>query len=373
VKFISISVGKGDAFYLEKNNKSLLFDGGSGVVNFPTLFMNETNVKKLNYLICSHNDSDHANGILGLLKDQSIICDEVWLPGSWTTLLKKLLAEPIEFYRKLCGEILELDTDESTLEACSEDLSDAMFNGNKYESIENKELFENANNVIKIDPSSTLNMIIGTQVSKKDLMLDAIKAMERVRKIALEANKRGVKIRWFEFITDPLIAPVGGDPDILEPVNCTELKQPKFSDNITCLRYATLSVENKRSLVFHSPKKGNDKGSVLFTADSDLLFCSPVPLDDNMLVTIPHHGANSSHAAYNEFGKLKNPVFIRSDKFNNPNKPNHPFSTYSHYMSFNVGVKRCTLCLGDPKSNKKSVYFSYTNNSWISSSALCSC
>ncbi|MFE5131676.1 hypothetical protein ACFRAZ_26815, partial [Bacillus mobilis] len=78
-RFISIDVGQGDSFYLEKNNISILVDGGKSEVYFPGHFKKVVNKEHVDILVCTHNDADHAQGILGFLRS-SLTCKEVWLP-----------------------------------------------------------------------------------------------------------------------------------------------------------------------------------------------------------------------------------------------------------------------------------------------------
>ena len=48
----------------------------------------------LDVVICTHQDADHAYGILGLLEEWCGTIKEVWLPGSWTLRMRDLLTKP---------------------------------------------------------------------------------------------------------------------------------------------------------------------------------------------------------------------------------------------------------------------------------------
>jgi len=63
--FIAIPVGQGDAFYLERDGWSVLVDGGRSRLDFPALFRQVTRARGANIVVCTHNDSDHANGVRG--------------------------------------------------------------------------------------------------------------------------------------------------------------------------------------------------------------------------------------------------------------------------------------------------------------------
>jgi beta-lactamase superfamily II metal-dependent hydrolase len=75
-KFIAIPVGQGDAFYLDKGRWSVLVDGGSGRKNFAKKFSLSTGVTAVDVAVCTHNDADHANGIIGFLQS-SLVCNEI--------------------------------------------------------------------------------------------------------------------------------------------------------------------------------------------------------------------------------------------------------------------------------------------------------
>jgi len=81
-RFIAIPVAQGDAFYLEREGFSVLTDGGRSRSDLPSRFQAVTKTDGVNVILCTHNDADHANGILGFLEG-GLRCEEVWLPGRW--------------------------------------------------------------------------------------------------------------------------------------------------------------------------------------------------------------------------------------------------------------------------------------------------
>ncbi|MHB8455409.1 MAG: hypothetical protein ACYDDO_12095 [Acidiferrobacterales bacterium] len=68
-------------------------DGGRSRSGFPSLFQTITQADGVDVVICTHNDADHVNGILGFI-EAGLRCDEVWLPGRWLTVLPNVL-EPL--------------------------------------------------------------------------------------------------------------------------------------------------------------------------------------------------------------------------------------------------------------------------------------
>jgi len=93
-RFIAIPVGKGDAFYLATKSGSVLVDGGGSEKTFKKLFQKFTEKNRVDVLIATHNDADHANGVLGFLR-AGLGCEEVWLPGRWAQILP-LILRPLE-------------------------------------------------------------------------------------------------------------------------------------------------------------------------------------------------------------------------------------------------------------------------------------
>ncbi|HHW41582.1 MAG TPA: MBL fold metallo-hydrolase [Syntrophomonadaceae bacterium] len=98
--FIAIGVGQGDAFFLDNASTTILIDGGRSTQGFPAQFQKVTERESVDILVCTHNDADHANGILGFLQS-GLTCNEVWLPGSWTDRLEDILLHPSKFIEEL--------------------------------------------------------------------------------------------------------------------------------------------------------------------------------------------------------------------------------------------------------------------------------
>lgn len=145
-----------------------------------------------------------------------------------------------------------------------------------------------------------------------DELWQAIKAAKRIREIAIEAYKRQIKVRWFEYDTQN---PSGSEP-YLEPLNAKELKRHQTpSPSRSLLLMLTLSIANQRSLVFWSPGTSKHPG-VLFTAGSDLKKITPPSGISHAIVTTPHHGSAANAFAYKLLSKtngFNTTVWVRSD------------------------------------------------------------
>jgi Metallo-beta-lactamase superfamily len=106
-RFVGVPVGQGDAFFLETPHGSVLVDGGRSVQGFAELFQWSTGRTAVDSVICTHNDADHANGILGFL-EAGLGCGEVWLPGRWLTVLPHALDPSLEVFESLLRQAQEV-------------------------------------------------------------------------------------------------------------------------------------------------------------------------------------------------------------------------------------------------------------------------
>lgn len=96
-RFTALEIGSGDAFLLEDEGKTILFDSGGNKSHIKRL-LKEEGVTRINLAICSHNDGDHANGFIGLLKSD-IDIDEIWLPYWWSSILQYANDHVIDWYK----------------------------------------------------------------------------------------------------------------------------------------------------------------------------------------------------------------------------------------------------------------------------------
>lgn len=374
-KFISISVNQGDAFYLEREERKILVDGGKSRNGFPQQFLRTTNSESIDILVCTHADADHINGLLGLL-DQGFSIAEVWLPGVWTSRLEDLINTPDEFIFEAHKDIMEKYLgDEIKLEEIGESINpDCIENlrpdescievSRIYSSIETQE----KNNEWKFRFSSEylyhrhIHKMLGRNI---DIYIDAIQTAEKIREMAILAYHSGAKIRWFEFGQEPT---KNCGEKYLKPINSRETLQ--ISKRKSALEYLSLSKANKESLVFHSPTE-NGRANVLFSADSDLaLNYNLRDVGNDSIITAPHHGSEHNKNAYQELTNnnviTNESILIRSDgKYKS-----RPGNSYLQ----SVAKRACTLCrpFNTPKQN---VIFESNGKGWVASKGLnwCKC
>ena len=96
MKFVALPVGSGDAFYAEtEDGFRILIDGGRSKRELPHLFERYTGWTDVHVLVCTHNDADHAEGLIGFL-ESGLRCEELWLPATWIDAVRSLPDEPSE-------------------------------------------------------------------------------------------------------------------------------------------------------------------------------------------------------------------------------------------------------------------------------------
>ncbi|MDP2644053.1 MAG: hypothetical protein Q8P24_03880 [Desulfobacterales bacterium] len=348
-KFIALPVGQGDAFYLERDDIRVLVDGGKSKRAISRWMATICQTDYLDVLVCTHNDADHANGVIGILDEWEGRIAEVWLPGSWTYRLKDLFSEPDKFLGQLTENIKNAFQGNSEASSASfgdialrENISSSQLSETAEFGLD--EIFDNSarltrefNEIYLAYPACIPLFIydeIWYQSSQFSIFWQALTAAKNIWSIVELAYHRGAKIRFFEFGTG--IA--GGYTRQLEPVNSQELIALRTKE-IDVIDYLALSASNKESLVFYS-LESETTSAVLFCADSDLKFSLPAsPPSRTPIVTSPHHGAeanaNSYTAVSNWLKKNISPIWVRSD-CRSKSRPGSGFK--------NQQYKLCTLC-----------------------------
>ena len=125
-RLIAVPIGQGDAFYLESNGWSVLVDGGRSRSGFASAFQTATRADGASVVVCTHNDADHANGILGFL-EAGFRCGEVWLPGRWLGVLPSVLRPFVEVFVDLADNVGQVSRQEgvSSIEGYAEQLGES--------------------------------------------------------------------------------------------------------------------------------------------------------------------------------------------------------------------------------------------------------
>lgn len=409
-RFIAIPVGAGDSFFLELHNGlqsepaniSILVDGGNSVNNLPKLFCTHTARNGVDILICTHNDADHANGVLGFLQS-NLQCQEVWLPGSWIHALPGVLDRPEKVIERLQNEIRLYQTEFGQFRfdyqhMKKHDMVTTIVEGQANQRRFSPKSFPLTNrgwpelvvhrlhetgtwsqrpksNANKSNVNQSLAVQTDSQSSRHLMQLPprvlkelfkVIRAANKIRDIAIEAYKRGLKVRWFEYDTHN---PSGGEHH-LQPLNARELTAVSlYPPTASLLALLALSIENQQSLVFWSPATDTNPG-VLFTADSDLKNIK-LPTDiSHAIITTPHHGSKANATAYKLLTSISGSAtstWVRSDGHYKRNPTNH-------YLNL-TNQRFCTLCqLAMGRWSKhQAVGFVCMHGRWVSHNTSCDC
>lgn len=375
-RFVSLKVGQGDSFYLKRGEHSILVDGGlaeKGISKFFKKGKEQVILEnKINILVCTHNDKDHANGILGFLRNEELFCDEVWLPGIWTSRLKDILAKPSIFIHELVLDIVSNHVlyDLATLGDSYSDNDLPLDNRKESEEyVQLEELYsdleaslEKNYDIYDVAQFNRGSYLWGLSLSHIELFVEAINAAKLIKDIAVAAFQKGANIKWFEYDEHQCSGGING---ILEPVNSKEISTVKKRG---ALEYLALSMSNRQSLVFHSPSSSNAP-AVLFSADSNFEFKQPISWSNGMIITASHHGSNSNSNCYlryeNESLEDLNSIWVRSDGcFRSRPGP--------WYLKIPSTQRYCTRCSPDFKS-PQNVEFKANKSEWQPFSNVCTC
>lgn len=368
-RFIAIPVRTGDSFYLERRGRSILVDGGNSETAFPGLFREHVNRAGTDILVCTHNDADHANGVIGFL-EAALTCREIWLPGSWLGTLGDLMRPDAEVFRDIIKGALEFwpDTDMSgdrrltTIEEVGASVFEAGFEAELTEDDSPREWPKDVAETIDESEhflsDSWSNWWLNIPANDLPagywrLVRGGIEAGERIRRIARLAYQNGIPVRWFQHYPT---RPFGGIPSFLHALSARQVI--RVSPSGTLFARLALTTVNKQSLVLYSPAERKSPG-VLFCADSDLADIQ-IPVCPHDLITAPHHGAEANESAYTAIAKavgseLHTVTWVRSDS----RSIKRPCMAYRKLF----GKRFCTVCrIGPPK---QAVRFFGRNGRWI--------
>lgn len=335
--FTALPVEEGDAFLLQDGDCNYLFDAGGSTIKIGK-FLKKEKVKELKVAICSHNDSDHANGFKGLLdskKNKEIKIQEIWLPGTWAKIIQFVIDNILNkkrwnivdcaLHHMGCDVICDSESNESdtgknyvTAESINSHLSDFAYLYDKY---------------------ITWSRI--TKPSHMKLMLDNI--MD-IAKLAYDDDRT---IRWFK----PLDRCVHNTIDYgFVALNSEEvLKIDKIDTVSVFITTLLLTIENECSLVFEYHK--NDIPVVRFSADSDCT-CSNQPYNNSIIITAPHHGSDNNANVY-DIIKGKDINWVRTY---------HKAVQVGCLKFLEQKTRYCVKCSKHKKTCK--ISFDYQNGTW---------
>jgi hypothetical protein len=383
-RFIALPVYAGDAFYLQRAGFSVLVDGGKSQSGFPGMFRTHVRRKAtdVDVMVCTHNDSDHANGIIGAL-EEGIRCREVWLPGRWLGVLPDVFRSTETVLRDILTgaeeHLIRQSGDEPHFSRSLEDVGkalhsdreagDELFRSNEVydwptevaEALENADTWDTPAVARRLSGWLRPSFLLYAPGGPYRMVIEAIEAAERIRHIARLAYNNGIPVRWFAH------APSAHSlvrPNHLHVIGATQIARVRplgtFFDRLA------LTTVNKESLVLYSPADSRSPG-VLFCGDSDLYGMHP-RLHPDDLVTVPHHGAEANRGAYTIIenaveGDSSSLTWVRSDS----RSQHRPGPTFRR----RAGRKFCTVCRAGP--SKQTVVFQGTLSRWLQEPHVAGC
>jgi len=349
MKFTALPVNVGDSFLLYVNDKYILVDGGMNKSHIIALLNKERIPNKhIHYLICTHYDADHINGIIGILKSGKYTFDELWLPeifGSIGYSISEKLEDILVYQRKNYPEIERLSTKEVTEVQIDNDNKERT---NSFERINTKVLDE----LIKFPLDKRLiytwpYFIIDYDIFPTSINLSMVNALYKISSLLTSALSSGSYIRWFKYTGRYEHYQC---PHNLYAENAQETAITIYSPQIF-MEMLFLTTINKYSLVFIFDDDDNHLPNVLFTADSDLHFYSQLKrLEEFSIVTAPHHGSEANSLAYSKV-YVNNLIFVRSDR----SQLRRPGPTFLSQQN-----RYCTICR--TKGPKQKIIIDFTSS-----------
>lgn len=344
--FKAIPVNVGDCFLLENEGLRILVDGGVGALEAVELLNKESIPDKhIDVLICTHYDSDHINGILGILKSKEYTFKELWLPeilGSiGYSINKNILIELVKLRGADNAEFKYVDL------PVNYDCNSCEVEEINYNQMDDIVKFFTAYPRYRWDFFEENQLIL-------------ISNIKSITSLMTKSYYSGSHIRWFNFENQLLNDKINFN---LSAKNCKQTGLTQYTPDqlLKALVKISLSRINKESLVFQYNKDGFP--DVLFTADSDLSFCknNKIILKANSIVTAPHHGSSSNDKAYKLISG-ENVIYVRSDSY----QIKRPGTGYT-----GQNEKYCTVCRN--LTQKTKVELVYNNGKYLTNNVSCCC
>lgn len=406
-RFVAIDVEEGDAFFLEivqdDSTVRFLVDGGRNHTPFHQKFLAATGVTEVDVMVCTHNDADHVLGLVDFLRSPSFKAEEVWLPADWLADVTRCLQDPSSYLWECLKELRDLS---------SEDLKDLLdrLDDPDHEPVQDTEFEEvQPTEALVLEGSEDIDQeqalgiamrfaflfshprFFERELSKypqifllppqvRNFLLAFITKVQQLSELVSCAILRGCRLRWFEYDDHH---PKGPRNDFV-PLNAREVP---FPNNVVfpasklghphtsrMLQYQLKRNHpnriNRRALVF--ALEGTDtRPPVLYSSDSDyafaVLYPGRVPWHDGMLITTPHHGANSNVRLSQLFNQQRKglgvpSIWVRSDMARGPQNKTRPSVWYTKYLK--ASAKRyCTIC-SLPQAQYQVLHLAVVNGKW---------
>lgn len=417
-RFVALPVHQGDAFLLDRGDKTVLVDGGASKKGLVPLLDKywEKEQRVIDVVVVTHNDLDHTGGIIGLLESNEYSVREMRLPVYWQTVFDAVsnhnmryqfclaLVNLIRYYVVATGRVRRADIKELVEEVL------------KWETRNNRNVWAEQNYQERYDIKRILNIgepvertadviercfikrvndrpLSDTDKGRSDLLVEVMqrsavweskvnidvsawqlielsKYINNITDVIFAAVRHNVLIRYYYHDHKLAIKSNKGD-DFLLPVNAKEIiGQSCRTNNINRYTHfaavqAVKSISNKYSIPFYAIETRKDSG-VLFCAECCV---SPNGMSPNRTVIAAglHHGARDNSLAYENIKKWsKKVIWVRSDWKESP----RPCQEYVDLLD----TKYCTIC-NKPIFDRQAVELEDDTGEWVARSGVrtCSC
>ena len=116
MKLYFIDVGQGDScLIVTPSNKKILIDGGEGITDILLSYLLDRRIKTIEYIIISHFDSDHCNGLIKVIEKLKvkniIISEQAYLSQEYINIANIINKRKIEVIKVKQGDKLRIDKD----------------------------------------------------------------------------------------------------------------------------------------------------------------------------------------------------------------------------------------------------------------------
>jgi hypothetical protein len=365
--FKAYPVREGDAFFVNDEGFKFLIDGGDDDYEI-TNFLVSDGVRAIDVVICTHLDSDHVNGILGLLQSGSISVRELWVPEAWPQLIS-LIGMDSGGFKGIVKQAADANSEalaENTAGTTSIDdvlVSDPVRSG--YSSHRRQEDAEINDRVLGETEGATRTLVneYGRYLIENDRKFISGLA-SAVAIIRTASRHRGPSIKYWRFVNTLQNTPMR-DFICLNGVPVTAPAHPYTATSLSGLpAVLALTRINRESLVYcYEPAR---KPHVLFTADSGFGFLprgSSVNLPKASIMTAPHHGSgDKAHQRVFMAVGGTGLNYVRSDSIN-------AVRPAGYFLSTPITKRFCTNCKKD--NFTQTVEFDYGTAGFSSGARSC--
>lgn len=295
LKFTALPVSEGDAFLLLcSDDKIILVD--TGLDKSECLkFLQDKGIKKLDLVVITHYDKDHIGGLQEILK--SIEISEIWLPDVFGKIHKSAKKPGVTLLKKCIEYEQKREEQEDSNE---KDL---------YQIVTMYKLLQDLN--LKIEETNENKFI--TFIPRDDNSLFGYinsGHIKRIMNIVEFIDTSTTNIIWLNYVEGYLPFEINLTIPLFG-LNCVQTKNLRpYINDLELILY--LTQINRESLVFKYCKE--EEPNILFSSDSNYDFLSDgeeISLNNNSIVTAPHHGSKSNNRTY-KLVKGENLIYVRS-------------------------------------------------------------